>query len=48
MTVFVGTFLRYLVILVILAAIGVGGIFTGRSLRAKKDAKLAAGQAANE
>ena len=39
---FFGSFLQYVIILVILAALGVGGIFLGRFLRRKKDAKNAA------
>ncbi len=39
---FLGTFIKYVIELVILAALGVGGIFLGRSLRMKKDAKTAA------
>ena len=37
-----GSFLQYAVIMVILAAIAVAGIFAGKKLRARKDAKAAA------
>lgn len=39
---FLGTFLKYVIELVILAALGLGGILLGRNLRMKKDAKTAA------
>lgn len=48
MIAFLGSFLQYFIILVILAALGVGGIFLGRFLRKKKDAKDAAAPATNE
>lgn len=38
---FLASFLQYAVILILLAAIAVGGIFFGRFLRGKKDAKEA-------
>ena len=37
--VFIGSFLQYLIIFVILAAIAVAGVFAGKALRARKDAK---------
>lgn len=36
---FLGSFIQYVVILIILAAVAVGGIFTGKALRKRKDAK---------
>ena len=39
---FLGSLIQYVVILVILAAIAAGGIFLGRFLRNKKDAKAEA------
>lgn len=36
---FLASFIEYLVKLVILAALAVGGIFIGKTLRAKKDQK---------
>lgn len=48
MSAFLGSFLQYLIILVILAALGVAGIFLGKTLRKKKDAKDAVSQAGNE
>ncbi len=38
---FLGSFLQYLITLVILAAIGMAGIFAGKALRVRKDAKTA-------
>lgn len=38
---FIASFLQYLITLVILAAIGVAGIFVGKALRVRKDAKTA-------
>lgn len=38
---FLGSFVQYIVILLILAAIAVGGVFFGKYLRNKKDAKEA-------
>ncbi len=38
---FLGYFLRYVVIALILAAVALLGIFTGKSLRKHKDAKTA-------
>lgn len=40
-----GSFLQYVIIMVILAAVGVGGVFAGKKLREHKDAKMAAGTA---
>ena len=37
-----GSFLQYLIIMILLAAIGVAGAFAGKKLRARKDAKTAA------
>ena len=37
-----GNFLQYLIIMILLAAIGVAGAFTGKKLRERKDAKTAA------
>lgn len=48
MSAFFGSFLQYLIIFVILAALAVGGIFVGRFLRKRKDAKDAAARTANE
>lgn len=39
---FLASFLQYAIIMVILAAIAVAGVFTGKALRARKDAKTAA------
>ena len=36
------SFLQYLIIMILLAAIGVAGAFTGKKLRERKDAKTAA------
>lgn len=38
---FLGQFLQYVIIMLILAAIGVAGIFVGKKLRQNKDAKQA-------
>jgi large-conductance mechanosensitive channel len=38
---FLGSFLQYLIEMILLAAIGVLGVFTGKKLRDRKDAKLA-------
>ncbi len=38
---FVGYFVRYLVIALILAAVALLGVFTGKNLRGRKDAKNA-------
>ena len=43
---FVASFLQYFVIMVLLAAIAVAGVFVGKKLRDRKDAKNAA--AAND
>ena len=37
-----GSFLQYLIIMILLAAIGVAGVFAGKKLRERKDAKTAA------
>lgn len=42
MVAIIGSFLQYLIIMVILAAIGVLGVFAGKKLRDNKDAKAAA------
>ena len=39
---FLGSFLQYAIIMVILAAIALAGFFTGKKLRENKDAKAAA------
>lgn len=39
---FIGSFIQYAITFIILAALGVGGIFLGKFLRNKKDAKEAA------
>ncbi|MCI7131367.1 MAG: vanadium nitrogenase [Lachnospiraceae bacterium] len=36
------SFLQYLIIMILLAAIGVAGAFAGKKLRERKDAKTAA------
>ncbi|MCI9125309.1 MAG: vanadium nitrogenase [Eubacterium sp.] len=41
MAAFIGSFLQYTIEMVILAAIAVAGVFTGRKLRKNKDAKSA-------
>lgn len=38
---FLGSFLQYIIILIILAALGVAGMFLGKTLRIRKDAKTA-------
>lgn len=38
---FLASFLQYAIIMVILAAIAVAGVFAGKALRARKDAKTA-------
>lgn len=43
---FLGSLIQYVVVMIILAVIAVGGIFLGRFLRVKKDAKNA--MASNE
>ena len=47
---FLASFLQYAIIMVILAAIAVAGVFAGKALRARKDAKTAAkaGEAENK
>lgn len=39
---FIASFLQYFIIMVILAAVAVAGVFTGKKLRDNKDAKNAA------
>ena len=39
---FLASFFEYVVVLIILAAVAVGGIFAGKTLRKKKDVKAAA------
>lgn len=39
---FLGSFLQYAIIMVILAAIALAGFFAGKKLRKNKDAKVAA------
>ena len=39
---FLGTLIQYVVIFIVLAAIGVGGVFFGKFLRSKKNEKAAA------
>lgn len=39
---FLASLIQYLVIMIILVAVAVGGVFTGKHLRTKKNAKLAA------
>lgn len=41
MAAFLASFLQYLIIMVLLVAVAVGGVFTGKHLRIKKDAGLA-------
>lgn len=38
---FLASFIQYVVIFIILAALGVGGVFLGKYLRTRKDAKEA-------
>ena len=40
--VFLASFLQYFIIMVLLAAIAVAGVFAGKKLRDRKDAKNAA------
>jgi hypothetical protein len=48
MTAFLGSFLQYLIVMILLAAIGVLGAFAGKKLRDHKDAKLAETAASEE
>lgn len=41
MMAFFGSFLQYLIVMILLAAIGVGGAVVGKKLRERKDAKTA-------
>lgn len=38
---FISSFIQYLIIMVILAGVAVAGVFTGKKLRDRKDAKNA-------
>lgn len=42
MTAFLGSFLQYLVVMILLAAIGIAGAIVGKKMRERKDAKDAA------
>ena len=42
MIAFLGSFLQYLIVMILLAAIGVAGAIVGKKLRDSKDAKTAA------
>ena len=42
MIAFLGSFLQYLIVMIILAAIGIAGAVVGKKLRERKDAKTAA------
>ena len=42
MVAILGSFLQYVIVMVILAAVGVGGVFAGKKLRERMDAKMAA------
>lgn len=42
MIAFLGSFIQYLLSMVILGAVGVAGVFAGKKLRERKDAKTAA------
>jgi hypothetical protein len=48
MAAFLGSFLQYLIVMILLAAIGVLGAFAGKKLRDHKDAKLAETAASEE
>lgn len=48
MVAILGSFLQYLIIMILLAAIGVLGAFAGKKLRENKDAKTAAMAAEDE
>ena len=45
---FLASFIQYLVIMIILVAIAVGGVFLGKHLRMKKDAKIAGADSQND
>ncbi len=47
MVAILGSFLQYVIVMIILAAVGVGGVFAGKKLRERKDAQTAA-QAAED
>ena len=42
MSAIIGSFLQYLIIMILLAAVGILGAFAGKKLRDNKDAKTAA------
>ena len=42
MTAFLGSLLQYFIVMFLLAAIGVAGVFAGKKLRERKDAKTTA------
>ena len=42
MTAFLGSFLQYFIVMILLAAIGVAGAIVGKKLRDSKDAKTTA------
>lgn len=42
MTAFLGSFLQYLIVMILLAAIGIAGAIVGKKMRERKDAKEAA------
>ncbi len=42
MVAILGSFLQYVIEMIILAAVAVGGVFAGKKLRERKDAQLAA------
>lgn len=42
MVAFLGSFLQYLIVMVLLAAIGIAGAVVGKIMRERKDAKEAA------
>ena len=42
MTAFLGSFLQYLIVMILLAAIGIAGAIVGKKMRERKDAKDAA------
>lgn len=41
MVAILGSFLQYLIIMILLAAVGICGVFAGKKLRDRKDAKTA-------
>ena len=42
MTAFLGSFFQYLIVMILLAAIGIAGAIVGKKMRERKDAKDAA------